>query len=461
MSTQPQSHARHARAVLVLGLPLIGGNLAQLAVGFTDTVMLGWYQVETLAAGVIASSYFFVFFIAASGFSNAVLPMVAKSAAIGDETQIRRVTRMGLWLSALWAVILMPFMWWSGPILRILGQTPEIADLAQDYLRIAGWGLIPSLLVMVMKSYLSALERTQVVLWVTILGALANGVANWLLIFGNWGFPELGIRGAALASLVLYVLMLVGLCVYAVLSLPQHELFRRFWRPDWEAFASVYRLGWPIGITLLAEVGLFAASAIMMGWLGTLPLAAHGIALQLATATFMVHIGLSQAATVRSGRAFGARDVGDLLRGAQVAMALSLATVLCTVILFLALPELLMGLFLDPDDPNRAQIIAIGVGLLAVAALFQLADGSQVVVMGLLRGVQDTKSPMVIAALSYWGIGLPAGYVFGFIVGWGAVGIWIGLVLGLTFAAVLMLWRFWVQRRWVKQMQMEPVQAVP
>ncbi|QBF32813.1 MATE family efflux transporter [Thalassococcus sp. S3] len=437
------SYPAHVRAVLVLGLPLVGGHLAQFAIGLTDTVMLGWYGVDALAAVTLASSYFFVFFLMGSGFAWAVMPMVAAFHAEGDETGLRRATRMGLWLSLLFACAAMPFLWWSEPLLLALGQEPTVAADAARYLRIAGWGLFPAILVMVIKSYLAALERTQIVLWITLLAAVVNAAANYLLIFGYYGAPELGLAGAALASIATQVVSLIGVVLYAMLVLPEHDLFRRLWRPDWPMFARVFRLGWPIGLTNLSEVSLFAASAMMMGWLGTIPLAAHGIAVQLASATFMVHLGLSNAATVRAGNAFGRADRQHMARGARTVTALSLAMALVTIIAFLVLPVPLISLFLEEAEPAREEIIAIGIGLLAVAALFQLVDGAQVIALGLLRGVQDTAKPMVIAALSYWGVGIPASYVLGFTLEMGGIGVWLGLVLGLACAGVFLMARFW------------------
>lgn len=443
MPATPLSRRAHARAILTLGLPLIGGHLAQFAIGATDTLMLGWYGVEALAAGVLAHSVFFVFFIMGSGFAWAVMPLVAaEQANDGGETQVRRVTRMGLWLSTLFAALCLPVMLFSERLLLALGQTPTVAGRAADYLAIAGWGLFPALAVMVLKSYLAALERTQVVLWTTVIAAIANALVNWLLIFGNWGFPELGVRGAAFASVAVQIVSLAVLIPYAVARFPGHALFVRLWRADWEAFGQVFRLGWPIGLTNLAEVGMFSASAILVGWLGAVPLAAHGIALQVATAFFMVHMGLSNAATIRAGQALGRRDIAGLARGGQVAVGLSLGVAAVTTVIYLAFPESLVGLFLDPDEPARPEILALGVTLLALAAAFQAVDGAQVVAIGLLRGVQDMRVPMVMAALAYWGVGLPASWVAGFALGWGAAGVWLGLVLGLATAAVLLLHRY-------------------
>ncbi|WP_170467664.1 MATE family efflux transporter [Ruegeria conchae] len=443
--TKVMTYPAHFRAIAVLGLPLVGGHLAQFAIGLTDTVMLGWYGVEALAAVTLASSYYFVLFLFGAGFGWAVMPMVATAAAEEDETSIRRSTRMGLWLSLLYAALMMPLLWWSYPILIALKQEPQVAQTASEYLRVAGWGLFPALLVMVLKSYLAALERTQIVLWITVIAAVVNGVTNYALIFGNWGAPELGVMGAAIASVVTQIVSLVAVIIYAVRVLPEHSLFQRFWRPDWDMFGRVLRLGVPIGLTTLAEVTLFATSAIMMGWLGQVPLAAHGIALNLASATFMVHLGLSNAATIRAGNALGRRDRAHLERGAIAVTGMSLVVSVLTIILFLTCAEPLISLFMEADNAQRGEILAIGTGLLAMAALFQLVDGAQVIALGLLRGLQDAQVPMIMAALSYWVIGIPASYYFGFVQGMDGIGVWMGLVLGLAFAAVLLMARFWMR----------------
>ncbi len=440
---RPLTYRQHLRAVLGLGLPLVGSHLAQFAITLTDAVMLGWYSVEALAAEVLGGTLFFVLFIMGSGFAWAVMPMVATAASSGEEAQVRRVTRMGLWASALFALACLPATLGAATLFRLMGQEPGISALAADYIAIAGWGILPALMVMVIKSTLAALERTAVVLWVTLAAVALNVLINHALIFGNYGLPEMGVRGAAIASVSVNIASLLALVVYVARVMPEHAMFSRLWRPDWEALARVFRLGWPIGLTNLAEVGLFAASSVMMGWLGTLQLAAHGIALQVTSVIFMVHVGLSNVATVRAGQAQGRGDGRGLRDGALVVLAVSGGVAVCTVGLFLGLPELFIGLFLDPADPARDAVIAIGRTLLAAAALFQVVDAAQVLSLGLLRGVQDTRVPMVIAGLSYWAVGVPASYVLGFGLGLGGPGIWLGLALGLALAGVFMLWRFW------------------
>ncbi|SFG57564.1 MATE family efflux transporter [Sulfitobacter dubius] len=441
--TKVMTNRNHVRAILTLGLPLIGGHLAQMAIGVTDTVMLGWYSVEALAAVVLGSTYFFVLFIFGSGFAMAVMPLVAAYDAEDDEIGLRRATRMGLWLSVGFAMIALPAMIWSPAVLDLLGQGPNLADTAGDYLKVAGWGIVPALLVMVLKSYLAALERTQVVLWITLLAAVINAMANYALIFGNWGAPELGVMGAAVASVTTQFVSLIGVVIYVLIALPQHSLFVRLWRVDTQMLVRVFTLGLPIGLTTLSEVGLFAASSLMMGWLGTIPLAAHGIAIQLASLTFMVHLGLSNVATIRAGNAYGRRDVPHMKRGAVIVTGLSLVFALITMVGFVGWPEPLISVFMQEDEPARLEILAIGTGLLVMAALFQLVDGAQVVALGLLRGVQDTKIPMVMAAISYWVVGMPCSYFLGFTLGFGAMGIWAGLVAGLGVAGLLLNARFW------------------
>lgn len=445
LMTARLSPLAHARATLVLGLPLIGSHVAQMALHVTDTVMLGWYGVEPLAAGVLGASSFFLMFMLGSGFAHAVMPLVAAAMGRGDETQVRRDTRMGLWLSILFGIAVYPVFWFSGAILLALGQDPTVSAMAEGYLRIVGLGMVPALMVMALKSWLAALERTQVVLWLTVAGVAVNAALNWALIFGNWGAPELGLQGAAIASVAVQVVTLLAVAAYGALhpALRRFRLFQRFWRPDWQAMGQVFRLGWPIGLTSLMEGGLFQAAALMMGWIGTLELAAHGIALEITAVTFMIHVGLSNAATVRTGRAFGEGDARALRDGAVVALALSQGIGLFIIATFLLAPEPLIRLFLDSTDPLAPQIVAYATLLLICAAAFQVADAAQVMALGLLRGIRDTKVPMIIAAICYWLIGIPASYAMAFGLGWGGVGLWLGLVLGLSLTAAALLVRFW------------------
>ena len=225
MAHSEMTYGAHARAVLTLGLPLVGGHVAQFAVNLTDTVMLGWYGVDELAAVVLGGQLFFLAFILGSGFAFAVMPLVAAALADEDETSIRRTSRMGIWLSVIYGLVMIPIFWWSKPIFVALGQDAALSEAAQSYLRIAGLGIVPALIIMVLKSFLAALEHTRVVFWITVLAAATNALVNYALIFGNWGAPELGIIGAAIASLAVQFVMVTGAVMYTLGKLPEYDFF--------------------------------------------------------------------------------------------------------------------------------------------------------------------------------------------------------------------------------------------
>lgn len=439
-----KSYKLHFKATLSLGLPLIGSHLMQMVPGLTDTIMLGWYGVDELAASVLAHSLFFIILIVGSGFAITVMPMVASAAAIDDKTSVRRSVRMGLWISIIYSIFFIPILLFSENVFLILGQEEHLAKSAQTYLRIAGWSIVPGLLIMVLKSFFSALERPNVVLLSLIIGGLVNIVLNYTLIFGNFGMPELGLTGAAIATLVttiLSILILLYFCLFKD-EYSSYLIFNNIWRIDIEAFKEVFKLGLPVGITMLAESGLFSATAVMMGWLGTNALAAHGIAIQISGITFMIYLGLANAGTVRVGRAVGREDNSGLKLASISVIILTIGAVLIVAFTFLSVPKSLLMLFLSPSHVDTPSIILIGVPLLAIAAIFQIADGLQVVVLGLLRGLKDTAIPMVITTICYWGVGIPCSYLFGFVFNWGGKGIWFGLVIGLTLASVFLSSRY-------------------
>ncbi|WP_423212386.1 MATE family efflux transporter [Paracoccus yeei] len=435
----------HLRATLALGLPLVGSHLSRMAIGVADTVMVGWYGVSELAALVIATSFFHILFFLGMGFGIGVMGLIAAAIARGDEVEVRRSARMALWLSIGYGVLALPAMWYSEPILLAVGQAPVVAELAQEYLRIAGFGLVAVLCQLTLASYLAAMERTQVVLWITLAGLPLVVFLNWVLIFGNLGAPEMGVRGAAIVAVVVQFLQLGAIAGYAA-WLPaarRHHLFQRFWHPDWAEMRQVFALGLPIGLTMVAEGGLFVGSNVMMGWIGTRELAAHGIALQIASITFMLHLGMSNAATVRIGQAKGRGDAQGMRDAGVTVIGISVVLALLAVAAFELFPRQLVGLYLDATHPETPAIVELAAGLLFYAGLFQLMDAMQVIGLGLLRGVQDTRVPMILAAISYWVVGMPVAYGLAFVLELGPAGLWLGLVVGLSFAAVLLMRRFW------------------
>ena len=326
----------HLRATVALSLPLIGIHIAQMLTHTTDVVMLGWYGVDELAATVLASELYFVVYLVGIGTAQAVMPMIANAQGADDSDRIRQVFRMGTWITVSYAAAVLPVLLLAEPLLIALGQSSHLSALAGDYMQIAAWSMVPVLLTSVLRSLLSALRRPGIALIAILAGAGANALCNYVLIFGNWGAPELGIRGAAIATVVTGVLT-TGILFYTARWIPETSgrgLFKRLLKPNWPVFREVFRLGWPIGLTLLAEAGLFSASKVMVGWLGTIPLAAHGIVLQVVAICFMVPLGLSSAGTIRAGFAAGQRDYAGLTRGSLTTLALSMVIALVAVTLF-------------------------------------------------------------------------------------------------------------------------------
>lgn len=450
------SWGEHFRAALKLSLPIIGSQLTQMLTNTTDVVMMGWYSVEGLAGVVLATSAYFLFFILGAGIAIAVMPLAATALGENRPDQVRRAVRMGGWLVMLYCAVMMVPLLYMETLLLATGQKPELAAIAGEYMQIGAWAIFPGLFIMVLRSFFSALERAGVVLAATLVGAAANVVFNYAFIFGNLGMPEMGATGAALATLLTTLVTCLFLLVYAGIGqdFRVYDLFRNPLRPDWPAFAEVFRLGTPIGLTLLAESGLFSGTALLVGWLGTVPLAAHGIVIQISALSFMVPLGISNAATVRAGNALGRKDMRGLRRGSIVAVLLGVGASLITVTCFILFPTQLVSLFIRAGETDTAEIIRIGTLLMMVAAAFQIVDAVQVVALGLLRGVKDTTAPMIIAVIAYWGLGMPGGYWLGFHAGFGAQGVWMGLVIGLGVAGFLLLWRFVVIERQIRARNM-------
>lgn len=446
VTTTDNSWSAHMRATLALGVPLVGAQLAQMAINTTDVILVGWLGTTELASVVLATQMFFLVFIFGTGFTSAVVPMVAQALGHGDTRSVRRAVRMGLWIALAFGVLTAPLLWFSEPILLTLGQQPDVAANAQSYLRIAQWGIFPALGLMALRSFVTGLEKGGIVLYVTIAMFFINAGLAYLLIFGHFGAPEMGLHGAAIASVAANLFGFVAALLY-VESQPKmraYEIFVRFWRPDWSMVREIIVLGLPISFTILAETSLFSAASLLMGVIGKLELAAHGIALQLAAIAFMIPLGLSQVATVRVGLADGR---GDLLGVKRAAIAVLVVSVLFTTIgsvLYATIPRFFGNLFLDIRKEDAATVLELAVPLIVIAGAFQLVDGLQVVGASLLRGLKDTRVPMVLALIAYWPIGFSCAWVFAFPLGFRGEGVWFGFVTGLAAAAALLCGRFWL-----------------
>jgi len=341
----------------------------------------------------------------------------------------------------------MLILWHSETLLIWLGQEPALAHQAARFVRAIEWGFIPALFYLVLRGYVAALEQPTWALLIGTLGVVFNAFLNYSLIFGKHGLPALGIVGAGIGSSITQTMMFAGMAIVVVTHkrFRRYRLFGRFWRADWRRYKTVWRLGAPIAMTLGLEITIFNAAVFLMGIVGTAALAAHAIAIQVASFTFMVPLGLSQAATVRVGLALGRRDAAGIARAGWTAWVMGVGFMTCTAVVMWTIPRPIIGLFLETHSAADAEVVGLAVSFLAIAAIFQIVDGAQAVGSGMLRGLHDTKIPMLFAAFGYWVVGLAVALWLGFHRHMGGVGIWIGLASGLAVVAVLMLAR-WLSR---------------
>jgi MATE family multidrug resistance protein len=433
-----------AGATLTLAWPLAAAALATMAIGAIDVIMMGWLGPEKLAAGAIGHSVLFPLMTFGYGVATATAPMISQAVGARRFRDVRRTARQGLWLALAVSALLIPLLQQGEALLGALGQAPEIARLGETYLDYAAYSLPAAIGFVVLRSFAAAFGETRAVFGIT-LGAIAvNAALNWLLMFGNLGLPRLELAGAGIATALTHSAMVVAFLLWARRRprLRRHRILARFWKADWPRFWALLRLGGPIGLTMLAESGLFAGAAVMMGWLGPVPLAAHAVAIQLTAISFMLPYGLSQATTVRVGLFWGAGDSAGARRAGWVSGALALVATSGAAAVFWFSPEPLIAAFLDHDAPENAAPFALAASFLAVGALFQLADGTQAIAAGALRGVSDTTRPMAIALAGYWAVGVPLGWLAGFPLGFEGVGIWAGLVAGLTATGAVLTLRF-------------------
>ena len=442
-----------ARASLKLGWPLILTNLAQIALTTTDLIYMGRLGSDELAAGSLAVSLYHTIMIFSMGLVSATIPMLATTLGKRRHAvrEVRRTVRQGLWTAVLVCIPIWLVLWHAEDILVAMGQNPAIAAKSVEFMHTLQWALLPYLGYIVLRSFLAAMEKPA---WTLIVAGSAiafNAFAGWLLIFGHWGFPALGLQGAGLASTLSSIMMFAGLAMV----LKRHKRFHRYrlfghvWHADFSRLKDLWRLGLPIAVTYTLETLVFYAAVIMMGIIGTTALAAHAIAMQIASISFMVPVGFSQVATIRVGLAAGRVQPMQMRRAGWTAYALGVGCMGVAAIFMWFAPHTLIGFFIDVDLPANREVVTMAVQFLAVAALFQLADGAQAVGAGMLRGLHDTRAPMILAAIGYWGLGVPLGAFLAFVAGWGGTGVWAGLATGLTVVAILLTAR-WMRRSRIK-----------
>ncbi len=439
----PHPLGREVRATLALAVPIVLVQLSQMSMSFVDVVMVGRLGTEALAAVVLGSTTYFMLALICVGVIVAVQPTVAHAVGAGDEEAAARGARQGLWLATLLGVPFTIGLGYMEDVFLWTGQAPATAALAADYVDAIRWGFVPNLWFTALRGLCEGDARPAPVLVVTLLGVVANAALNYALMFGALGMPALGLVGTGWSSAITITVMFVALALYVRTGpLGRFRVFAGLRRPDPEALGTLFRLGWPIGVGFGLESGLFTAATLMVGRLPNheVALAAHQIALSAASVSFMVPLGIGMAGGVRVGRAAGAGDLVGAARAGWTAAGLGVSFMTLSALLFWLAPGVVVWIYAgSAPEPSVARLAA---ALLAVAAVFQLFDGMQAAIAGALRGLKDTRVPMLIAAVAYWGVGLSTGAVLGLGLDGGARGLWGGLTLGLAMAALGLSLRF-------------------
>ena len=429
----------HIRKNLSLAIPVMIGQLGQIMVGFADNIMVGHVGKVPLAAASLANSIYITFLVFGIGLSYVISPQTAKADGENDHAQLKSILKHALLVCGSAGIVLSMMVVSGSYLLPYLNQPEDVVVIAIPYLQVIGLSLVPLMIFQAMRQFLEGLARTRGPMLIIIITNILNVIFNYLLIFGKLGFPELGLLGAGISTLFARCVMCIIIYAYlfhggrnSVYTLGFK--FRKFSR---SMINKLLRLGIPMGMQFTFEVTTFSFAAIMVGWLGATQLAAHQIAINLASITYMAATGISAAATIRVGNQLGRKDLKTMQMASFT--CLFLVTIFMTIC---ALAFILLRHFLPTMYIEDLEVIRLASSLLVIAALFQLSDGIQVVGLGSLRGISDVKIPTIITLISYWVIAIPAAYILAFQFKMGAVGVWWGLLIGLTIAAIWLNLRF-------------------
>ncbi len=431
-------------ATVKLALPIALTQLGQVAMMTSDLVLIGHLGDNAIAGAALGQVVLFATFMLGMGIMSAVSPLASQAYGAREPRMVRRALRVGLWAAVLLGVPMTALQYLGEDILRTLGQDDETARLAGLYLIGLGWCLIPGWWFIALRGFMSALNRPEPALWITLVAIPANALLAYALIYGAFGMPRLELLGAGVATTAVNVGMCVAGFLVAYLQRPfrKYHVLGRFWRADWPLLWRLVAVGTPIAGAFMLEYGLFATATILMGWIGTTALAAHQIALQTASILFMVPFGISMAATVRVGHAVGRRDASGIRLAGFTAIGLGAAFMGAMVLVIIAFRHVIPLAFLGTDVADARETVALAATLLAFGATFFIMDGVQTIAAGALRGLNDTRVPMIFAAFSFWIVGFATSYTLAFPAQLGAIGIWMGFTVGLGVYALLLVWRF-------------------
>jgi MATE family multidrug resistance protein len=430
---------REAGALLALGGPVIGAQLAQISMNFVDAVMAGRLSANDLAAVSIGGSLWLPIAVFGMGILMAVSPTVAHSFGAGRDTDIGHHVRQGLWLGLAVAACSFVAVRNCHPLLERLRVDPQIIPTAVGYLRAVSWGIPASCAFTALRCFSEAVSMTRPILAISLLGLVGNIAGNYVFMHGHLGMPRLGAIGCGVATALVTWIMLAALVAWIIVQpyYRRFELFVRFERPNVHELRRLITLGAPIGISLFMEGSLFAAVALLLGRFGPDVVAGHQIALNVASISFMVPLGISIAITVRVGQATGRGDPRGARRSGSVGAGLAVSFMALAAIVMASAPRQIAAIY-----TADAEVQSIAIGLLRMAAIFQIFDGLQVAGAGALRGLKDTVVPLAITFVAYWGLGLPIGYVLGIVQNRGPQAMWVGLIVGLMVTGVLLNLRF-------------------
>lgn len=437
-----QSWTTELKQLLVVAAPLVLAQLAQNGMSFVDTLMVGRLGTTALAGIALGSTILSTVFIMCAAVLLSVGPQVAQAVGARRFDDAGRAARQGLWLALLISVPGIVIFANAGALLRAAGMDPTTAGAAAGYLRAVAFGFPAAVGFTAMRGFLEGHGDTRPIMFIALAGVGLNVFANDTLIFGRYGFPALGLVGTGYATSIVYTFMFALAAALVSWRYGRYRVFAGMRTPDWSTMVELFRVGWPISLTLGFEVGLFSAAALVMGRFGESALAGHQIALQSASMAFMVPLGVAIATGVRVGQAAGRQDASGVRRAGSLGIVVAAAFMVMTATVFWTAPRFVIGLYLRLDDPANAATIGFAVRFLAIAGLFQVADGIQVAASGALRGLKDTRVPMLLTLVAYWLFGLPVGLALAFPLGVGPRGLWLGLAAALALAAVLLTVRF-------------------
>lgn len=435
-----------AQEFIKLAVPLASAQVAQAMAGFVDTLMMGRLGQTSLAAGGLAVMIFMATLMTGIGIVSSVSPLAAAAFGAQNPRRVGHVMGQGMWLALALSLLVVPAMSSLGSLMQRLGQAPEVIEFANNYLDIVRWSFFPALAFSVMRCTLTALERARPIFVIMVGANLFNILGNYVLAFGRLGFPAMGLSGLAIATTLSHCIMAISLLAYLLYhhrgAFEAYRLFGQLHRLYPQVLGQLLALGLPIGIITVLENGLFTVMTFMVGAIGTHVLAAQQLALQTVVIVFMLPLGMSYAATARVGQWYGRGDWAGVKRAAMVSVGLTISVMFLFGVVFVLFPKSFIGVYLDVNDPQNQAVLKVGVAMLTVAGFGQVVDGVQRTASGILQGLHDTRVPMMLSLVAFWGVGIASGYWLGFHTPLAGVGIWIGAYLGLAAAAIAYILRF-------------------